>query len=323
MVGKVTPNSVLSASRLPAVMGLSKYRSPNDELQVSVDAINGKVPEDFTNEAMQWGNDLESMILRRAAERLGLTDLVDVHPEPYFHPKLPLCCSLDGTASGNGLEIVTDRDAGIFVMGEDSIILTGKGVIEAKLTSYAPEDSPPVWRGPIQLQAQMDIIGATWGVIATLYQGTTLRCFVFSRHQPTVDRIADVSLDFHRRLVAWEHEGRFEAYEPISSKDADRTWPRTHPDPEPVVLDDNAAAAAAMIESHKRQIAELQAEIESAEKDLKAALKDAEAGIAGKYQVRWPMRHYAAQPEKIVPAKNAYAVRQSTLNIKEIKNGNR
>jgi predicted phage-related endonuclease len=78
-----------------------------------------------------------------------------------------------------------------------------------------------------------------------------------------------------------------------------------------------------MIESHKRQIAELQAEIEHAEKDLKAALKDAEAGIAGKYQVRWPMRHYAAQPEKIVPAKNAYAVRQSTLNIKEIKHGNR
>jgi hypothetical protein len=176
MVGKVTPNSVLSASRLPAVMGLSKYRSPNDELQVSVDAINGKVPEDFTNEAMQWGNQLESIILQTAAERLGLTDLVDVHPEPYFHPKLPLCCSLDGTASGNGLEIVTDREAGIFVMGEDSIILTGKGVIEAKLTSFAPEDSPPVWRGPIQLQAQMDIIGATWGVIATLYQGTTLRC---------------------------------------------------------------------------------------------------------------------------------------------------
>ena len=43
MVGKVTPNDMLSASRLPAVCGMSVYRSPNDELLASIAAINGEV----------------------------------------------------------------------------------------------------------------------------------------------------------------------------------------------------------------------------------------------------------------------------------------
>lgn len=44
MVGKVTPDTMLSASRLPAVMGYSKYRSPNDELLATIDALNGIEP---------------------------------------------------------------------------------------------------------------------------------------------------------------------------------------------------------------------------------------------------------------------------------------
>jgi hypothetical protein len=31
------------------------------------------------------------------------------------------------------------------------------------------------------------------------------------------------------------------------------------------------------------------------------------------------MRHYSAQAERLVPAKEAYSTRQSTLKIKEIK----
>jgi hypothetical protein len=32
MVNKVTPDTMLSASRLPGVLGLSKWSNPNDEL---------------------------------------------------------------------------------------------------------------------------------------------------------------------------------------------------------------------------------------------------------------------------------------------------
>jgi hypothetical protein len=34
--------------------------------------------------------------------------------------------------------------------------------------------------------------------------------------------------------------------------------------------------------------------------------------------IKWPMRKFKAQPERIVPAKEARTVRQKTLTIKEI-----
>lgn len=185
MVGKVTPDSMLSASRLPAVLGLSKYRTPNDELLVSINAMNGQQRQDITNEAMTWGNELESIILRQTAERLQLTDMKLDHPKPFFHPTLPLCCSLDGLADGRGQILRTDPDAGIFVIGQESIELDGYGVLEAKLTSAPPEDLPSLARGPIQLQAQMDIMGFKWGALATLYRGTEMRIFLFAPHQNT------------------------------------------------------------------------------------------------------------------------------------------
>jgi hypothetical protein len=39
----------------------------------------------------------------------------------------------------------------------------------------------------------------------------------------------------------------------------------------------------------------------------------------GKYQVSWPMRDYKATAERIIPAKKAYSIRQSSLTIKEKK----
>jgi hypothetical protein len=189
MVGKVTPNTMLSASRLPAIMGFSKYRSPNDELQASIEAINGIDSTSAQNEAMQWGDTLERIIIEKAAERLGVTDLVTHHPEPRFHPLLPLACSIDAVANGNAIVVANDPDKGIMVMDGDIMQLTGVGIIEAKLTSVAPEHTPALYRGPIQLQAQMDITGAKWGALAVLYRGTELRIFLFKPHEPTLRAI--------------------------------------------------------------------------------------------------------------------------------------
>ena len=91
MVNKVTPDTMLSASRLPSVMGISKYQTPNDELEMSINAINGKERPDIGNESMSWGNQLEPLILNEAAKRLLLTDVVIDHDKPFFHPSIPLC----------------------------------------------------------------------------------------------------------------------------------------------------------------------------------------------------------------------------------------
>jgi predicted phage-related endonuclease len=318
MVGKVTPNTILSASRLPAVMGMSKYRTANDELQVSIGAIAGKTPPDISNEAMDWGNQLEPVILAETAKRLELSDLQLTHEKPYFHESIPLCCSLDGLADGRSQLIKHDPDNGIFVMGAPSIVLDGLGVLEAKLTGNAPEVEPPLWRGAIQLQAQMDIMQAKWGAVATLYQGTKLHIFLFTPHQATLDRIKDVALDFQNRLEIYKNEHRVEAYPAQNSKDADRMYSVASSDSEPLELDDAAAEYARMILEFKAEIDSRSELINQMETQLKELLQDKSVGIAGNYKVSWPMRSYKAQPEKITPAKEAYSVRQSTLTIKEL-----
>jgi predicted phage-related endonuclease len=319
MVGKVTPDSMLSASRLPAVLGLSKYRTPNDELLVSIDAINGKQRKDISNEAMSWGNTLEPVILNKAAERLQLTDLKLDHYSAFFHPTLPLCCSLDGLADGRGQILHTDPDAGIFVIGQESIELDGYGVLEAKLTSAPPENLPSLERGPIQLQAQMDIMGFKWGALATLYRGTELRIFLFAPHQNTLDVIKKIALDFQNRLEIWMAENRIEHYPLANSKDGDALWPEASAEQDVLELDDAAAEYMRGIVSAKKKIETYQQEIDSFETALKELLGDRTVGRAGGFEVRWPMRNYQAQPEKVTPAKDAYSKRMSTVQIKEIK----
>lgn len=317
MVGKVTPNSMLSASRLPAIMGMSKYRSPNDELQVSIDAINGKAPPDISNEAMNWGNQLEPIILQETAERLNLTDLQTVHEKAYFHPHIPICCSLDGYADGQDQIIHHDPEKGIYVVGQPSIQLTGMGVVEAKLTGMMPEDEPPLWRGPVQLQSQMDIMDSQWGALATLYRGTELRIFLFAPHKGTQDRIAEIAKDFQNKLEIWRSEHRIEPYPMQDSKDGDRLYPNTHPDETPIYLDDAVAEYAQLILKNKKKILQLETDIALAEKQIKEIMMDQKVAIAGKYEIKWAMRHYKASPSRVVPAKDAYSVRQSTLSIKE------
>lgn len=319
MVNKVTPDTMLSASRISSVMGLSKFSTPNDELEMSINAINGKDRPDIGNESMDWGNQLEPLILREAAKRLQLSDLVIDHDKPYFHIQLPLCCSLDGSAHGGGQVISNDPDNGIFVVGQDSITLDGMGILEAKLTAMEPEDMPPLWRGPIQLQAQMDIMQAKWGAIATLYKGTQLRLFIFAPHQATIDSIAKVTTDFQSRLDNYKQTGSIDYYPP----QAGEKWPDSRGNypvvEDTVLLDKEATELAQRIMDNKLKLKVLEQEIAADEEGIKELMGQSTKALAGGYTISWPTRSYKAQPEKTVPAKEAYTIRQSTLTIKESK----
>lgn len=316
MAGKKTPDTMLSASRLPALMGLSKFSTPNDELELSIAAIKSEERDNKQNESMAWGDRLEPVILREAAERLQLSDLVTEHEQAYYHDSLPLCCSLDGTGDGRGQVITTDPDAGIFVIGQESITLDGVGVLEAKLTAVQAEDAPALYRGPIQLQGQMDIIQAKWGAVCVLYRGVELRIFLFEPHAQTLESIKQVTLDFQRRLDKFKDTGEIDFYPPANSEDADRMFPVA--EDKTVQLDSEAELLAWKILDAKQRATQAETDRAAAEKDLKVLLGEAKAGVAGKYEIKWPMRSFKAQPQKIVPAKEAYSIRQSTLSVKEI-----
>lgn len=317
MVGKVTPDTMLSASRLPAVMGYSKYRSPNDELLASIDALSNKETPFVTNEAMEWGNTFETTILERAAVRLGVSNLITQHPEAYFHKLLPLACSLDATADGSGVIVHNNPDLGIMVMDGDVITLEGTGVLEAKLTSVAPEHSPALYRGVIQLQAQMDITRAKWGALAVLYRGTELRIFLFKPHEATLRAISNATLDFQRRLDTWKTDRHIEYYPPVNSADANRTWGQA--DEQTVSLGGEFETWVRDIWEAKADIKQSESIIDDREKKIKAAMQTATKADVGRYEVSWPMRNYQATQDRIVKGKAAYSVRQSTLTVKEKK----
>jgi predicted phage-related endonuclease len=317
MAGKLTDDREMSASRLPGLMGFSRYSTPNDELQFSINAIDGKERPDIGNEAMGWGNTLEPVILAEAAKRLGIEEFNANITEPYKHRAFALQCSLDGIGYGIGQEVTSAPDKGIFVVGQDSIVLEGPGVLEAKLTKTMPEDTPDLARGPIQLQGQMLVTGHKWGAVCVLYQGIELRVFLFAPHRETQAAIIKAVQDFETRLDTYRETGAIEWYPPASSKELDRIFPNAIKDE--VELPPNVADLAKAIMANKAAIRAAEAGIDEAEKMIKEQLGQSERGRAGDFVISWPMRNYKAQSERLVPAKEAYSVRQSTLSIKEVQ----
>lgn len=317
MAGKLTDDKSMSASRLPGLMGFSKYSTPNDELQFSINAIDGKERPDIGNEAMGWGNTLEPVILEQAAKRLGITDFDTQINKAFTHEVIPLSCSLDGVGHGNGQEIMTDPDKGIYVVGQDSIILDGPGVLEAKLTKTMPEDVPHLARGPIQLQGQMLVTGHKWGAVCVLYQGIELRVFLFAPHKETQAAIARAVHDFQDKLDKYTSTAEIDWYPPASSKELDRIYPNAA-NREEVELGQTVAELARGIMENKAAIRAAEASIETAEKLIKQELGQSERGRVGQYVISWPMRNYKATAERLVPGKAAYSIRQSSITIKEL-----
>ncbi len=69
MVGKLTPDDIVTASRVPALMGLSPYTTPNELLKEAIEAAAGNPPERFAqNDAMRFGDLLEPVILEAYGE---------------------------------------------------------------------------------------------------------------------------------------------------------------------------------------------------------------------------------------------------------------
>ena len=315
-VGKLTPDDQLSASELPVLMGTSKYKTVNELLKEKIGFINGAVRKDITNEAMTWGNLTESLILEEATRRLGLNNPKLDHTEPYFHKTAPIACSLDGTVHGDGIEIMTDIEQGIICVNADKIKLDGEGVIEAKLTSHEVEsaDNLPLYRGPLQLQMQMDITGATWGAVCVLYKGTQLKVFVYQRDEEVLERLHESITDFQRRLDRYKTEDFIEWYDITEPAEASAIW--DDPDKTTVDLPEVEEYAQKIIEI-RDMMNDLEAQSKELEVKIMDQMRDHSHAISGRYKISWPVINYKAVPEKVVPAKPARTIRQSKLRIRD------
>lgn len=318
MVGKLTRDDQMSASRIPALMGLSPYKTPNELLKEAIDAAAGNPPERFVqNEAMRFGDLLEPTILREAAYRLDLEDVVTDIDEAVQHPHLPLACSLDGRGRG-GIVFEHNPGIGIYVPQGGVVDTSGVGCLEAKNTSAAPEEAPAPHRGPLQLQAQMMCTDYAWGAVCVLYRGSELRIFLYRQDREVQAQIEDAVHEFERRKrdVDW--------YPALSSDDANVAWDRV--DSGAPAIDLNGMPDAdhwtQVLINRREEKRALEAEIDEAETMLKEMLGNHEEGqvhVDGStYYIKWPMRNYKAQPAKpATPAKPARQVRAKTLTVKE------
>jgi len=317
MVGKVTPNDMATASVAPVLlMKAHPYMTKNELLKQCLEARQGIEPAFQGNEATGWGDRLERIVLQTAVERLGLSDAVLDIDKPAFHPDIPLACSLDGAGQGDGQTITADPSKGIYVIGGDSIVLDGDGVLECKVTSVKPEDMPALHRGPIQMQAQMMCCEYKWGALCILYRGIELRIFLFEAHAGTQAAIADAVNDFDLRLNA---AGGPEWYDIEHPTDPRIIFTEDDGGEVPVILDEDAAKTAEEIEIAKKGIKYFEEVIEQANLHLQAMMGNHALAYAGSFEIKWGTRNYKAQPEKVTPAKPARSERAKTVTVKRKK----
>jgi len=317
MVGKLTSDFELSASRIAVLLNASPYQTQNDLLAEMIRIDEGGEPTRIPqNELMAWGDRLEPIVLTEAAARLGLTNVELEFTEAVKHDHLPLAASLDGVGCGKG-DIIADLNRGIYTPGASRVNITGLGCLEAKTTQAMAEDLPPPHRGPLQLQAQMMTTGYAWGVVAVLYRGSELRLFVYQADPAVQSRIMQAVHDFEQRRKNKDW------YEPVSAEDAATAYSRVDDGAPPIELaSEQARDWLNQLVVAKRNKAAAEQDIDEASAAIMQIMgshKEA-VGTVGNQMIKvtWPERRFKAQPERIVPAKPETVARQKTLTIKEL-----
>jgi len=308
MVGKITDNKKPSCSLLPAIMGHSPWQTPNETLRKVRGYIAGEEDTWEGNEATGWGDRLEETVLTEGCKRLGIEAKLNI-TTAAIHPTIPLEASLDGKGKGDGQVIEENLADGIYVCGDTRIKLDGNGVLEAKVTRNRLEDFPALYRGPLQMQGQMMCTGYKWGALMVLYGGVEMRIWLMTPHAKTVKAIEDAVIDFDRRL----HLPEPEWYDLASGADASMVYALGDQE-EPIEIENEEMAREYL--TLKNQVKEAEKTLELMSVKFQSMMGNHQTAHAGKYEIKWPLRNYKAQPEKVVPPKDARQVRSKTITMK-------
>lgn len=334
-MAKLSPDNHLSGSALAAYMGHSPWQDAYDVVLRARESLEGKARPELDSLQVDMGDATEDVTLERGCRLVGL-DPAEIathsHKEAKKHPRMDLYYSDDGLhyiPEDEPIVYKTDEAAGIYVMTRSGELeASGRVVLEAKFTTTAQrEDDPPLYRGPIQVQAGMMCHAAEVGIIFTNYGGRKLTAHIYMRHRDTQTAIQRAVQDFEQHMT----DGTWP--EPRTAEEAAKLHPAPKQTEEEIELDANLAeavrnyqAALGAIKSAEEIKAETQAQ-------LMAALGENSRGriIAGNslYQVSWPVRNYKAKPAElctvcnntIKPATEAKSVRQKTISIKEQNDG--
>ena len=196
----------------------------------------------------------------------------------------------------------------------NKIKLSGRGIIEAKLTSHDSELELPMYRGRVQLQMAMDIMDCDWGVVAVLHRGIKLVLHVFQRDKELIEDIKVAAIDFDRRVQKYKQNEEIEWYDFTTPRSAAKVFDEATDDT--VDLSDMETDIQTIQET-RQDMKDLQELHDVTTARVMARMGDAKYAKAGKYNVTWGEINYKAKPETVVPAKEARTIRVNKLKVKE------
>lgn len=312
--GKLTRDDVLTASIVANAMGKGKYKSRQAQLKENIKAKNGENIRFDQNLAMKLGDFLEEGIINFACSQIGLTNVVTEFGKKFEHPFYPVECSLDGMADAKELTIVPDEAVGIHCPEADEVFINNTGIIECKLTKDFPDHSQETldWRGWLQLKTQVECANTNWGVLVIFYQSS------YELHYYFYQRDMEFGNELKELAEEWQERIKTESYfDPETSDDAWLKYDEAIPE-EVAELNPEAIDILAQIENLDENIKLMGKQKDQLQAQIMDMMGNAEQAVVGDYHVNWGMINYKAQPEKVVPAKEAYSVRRKSIRIKQV-----
>ena len=313
MVGKLSDDRLMSGSRIPVLYSwlIAKeghpYSTPNDELRRSIAANKGDYQrEEVHSEPAYCGNMQEPAIARDVCDILDLGE-PELSPSVFTSQDGSWQCSMDALVQVPQPIIVFASDT-VEIEGEaSSIAIEGPIPIEVKTTEFPFNGRIPLFRGPVQLQMQMMAVDAKFGIIATVHRGN-LRHYKICRCDPQMQQqIGDLCLDFRDRVKSETY------YRPVNVEDCAKTHSGGNTD---LIELHNLSDDVEKLVRLRQDAQNIDNEIEQLQTQIMSEMQDNETAQVGTYVVKWPRRHYKAQPEKVTPAKDERTVRLKTLQIK-------
>ena len=310
-IGKITRDDYCTHSLVPYLFDKGHFKSKQEVLNDCIRARQGESIRTPQTLRQRTGDVLEKPLIQECMKRLGIDKYEDKITEKVVHPMLPLEGSLDGMAYPDKLTIKEDKENGIYTLDSSEVYINGNTPIEVKCTSIYPEDVPPDWLGVLQLKAAMATTQASAGILVILYQSTDLRTYVIPKDYEFEKNLADKVIDFNRRIDEEDY------YTPQVTNDAHIKYPNAND--ETKILSEETSELLKQHEQTKEMIASLKEVNEKIQAQIMDEMGNASIGRIGNWIVQWKMRKYKAQPEKIVPPKDAYEIRSKTLTIKKGK----
>jgi len=324
--GKLSPDDKISASLMPML-----FDRPHKVLEILRQATNDTKPQQDIDikiqERMDMGNFLEERIIQLIESRLDIhikypVDEVMSQEIGMTGDRKPLdvYASLDGIYYASEPKLIAPQDRRIYVEGNEPLELLGAIPVEIKNMQHKPYDNiecmtKEYGRGYLQLQAQMMIAEARFGIIGCLFNGNDLRVFICKQNKEIQDIIID------KCLTVYEHLENNTDFEPVDLEMMAEKYNQINKQ-DPIQLDNSLMADIEHYYRLKEQKEITEQEMERLQMKMIEALGDAEEGLihhnGGITKLSRPARHYKAQPARYIEAKEARIIRAKTVTIKNL-----